>query len=497
MPLNKPTKTELCCLGAFVLYWSWNFCVLVSNAFTAGIAEGILGNAWLWSSAAHAATIVALGTRARNKASCCENFLILSAGPTCSLAGLCLFLAAGITGLPPAATVLAGSLLVGLGTGCLMLSWSELFSAAITASRRGSLLLAALAACAILNAVFAVAPRPVGVLMVLAMPMACAALVHLGAKDLAGQGGRDTRAMGDEPPATRNTHRLGWRFYANCLVYTLPLGFFQSWFRSDGGDAGQWVVGMVISAIALAAVAALDASVRRRMGKSGVQNLVLPVTIAGLFMLTMLDRGAAALPGTLIFIATQLLSATLYPAFASIAEGISEPPARVFGMGVAATDCGYIVGMLATYALQFLPGNVVLCVILGIAYLVVMVAFLQVRGGEGTLELGVQITQGTDGPAPSNDGTPSPTRGHSTAMRAAIARTSAEHGLTERESQVLGYLIGGKTAAAIGEEMGLSANTVRTHVAHVYQKLGVHGKDSLIFTIESKMNDEMPDNRAH
>ncbi len=38
----------------------------------------------------------------------------------------------------------------------------------------------------------------------------------------------------------------------------------------------------------------------------------------------------------------------------------------------------------------------------------------------------------------------------------------------------------GRSAAYIGDELGISANTVRGHVKSVYAKLGVHSKQELI-----------------
>jgi len=46
-------------------------------------------------------------------------------------------------------------------------------------------------------------------------------------------------------------------------------------------------------------------------------------------------------------------------------------------------------------------------------------------------------------------------------------------GLTAREKEVLGELLGGGGAAVIGERLGISEHTVRTHVQNAMAKLGV------------------------
>jgi DNA-binding CsgD family transcriptional regulator len=46
--------------------------------------------------------------------------------------------------------------------------------------------------------------------------------------------------------------------------------------------------------------------------------------------------------------------------------------------------------------------------------------------------------------------------------------------LTERESEILALLAGGKTAKPIASQLSVSLPTVRTHIRHILRKLGVH-----------------------
>jgi two-component system nitrate/nitrite response regulator NarL len=48
--------------------------------------------------------------------------------------------------------------------------------------------------------------------------------------------------------------------------------------------------------------------------------------------------------------------------------------------------------------------------------------------------------------------------------------------LTAREQQVLAHLAEGKSTAAIGAALFLGPNTVKTHLHHVYEKLGVSNR---------------------
>jgi LuxR family transcriptional regulator, maltose regulon positive regulatory protein len=48
--------------------------------------------------------------------------------------------------------------------------------------------------------------------------------------------------------------------------------------------------------------------------------------------------------------------------------------------------------------------------------------------------------------------------------------------LTQREASVLAYLPTSMTAAEVADELYLSVNTVKTHLAAIYRKLGVRGR---------------------
>jgi DNA-binding NarL/FixJ family response regulator len=52
--------------------------------------------------------------------------------------------------------------------------------------------------------------------------------------------------------------------------------------------------------------------------------------------------------------------------------------------------------------------------------------------------------------------------------------------LSERESEVLGYITKGYTAKEIAGKMHVSINTVKTHLRHVYQKLHVRSRTEIL-----------------
>lgn len=65
------------------------------------------------------------------------------------------------------------------------------------------------------------------------------------------------------------------------------------------------------------------------------------------------------------------------------------------------------------------------------------------------------------------------------------AAVAQEYGLTPRESEVLLLLAHGRNAAFVQEKLVLSRNTVKTHVANIYAKMGIHSQQELIDQVES------------
>jgi DNA-binding NarL/FixJ family response regulator len=57
---------------------------------------------------------------------------------------------------------------------------------------------------------------------------------------------------------------------------------------------------------------------------------------------------------------------------------------------------------------------------------------------------------------------------------------STRYHLTRRESEVLYLLAQGRTRTFIQEELVLSVSTVKTHISHIYTKLGVHDRQGIM-----------------
>jgi DNA-binding NarL/FixJ family response regulator len=65
-----------------------------------------------------------------------------------------------------------------------------------------------------------------------------------------------------------------------------------------------------------------------------------------------------------------------------------------------------------------------------------------------------------------------------------LSKAIEHFNLTKREGQVLNCLAQRLTNQEIGEQLGLSLNTVKFHIRHVYSKTGASTKQELIERIE-------------
>ena len=68
----------------------------------------------------------------------------------------------------------------------------------------------------------------------------------------------------------------------------------------------------------------------------------------------------------------------------------------------------------------------------------------------------------------------------------AVCALARSGGLSPRETEVLGYLAGGRTAEGIAEVMGISPHTVRAHVRRIHEKLQVSSRDQIAQLVEER-----------
>lgn len=61
-----------------------------------------------------------------------------------------------------------------------------------------------------------------------------------------------------------------------------------------------------------------------------------------------------------------------------------------------------------------------------------------------------------------------------------LARLALTYGLTRTEARVVASVVSGKSSMETATAMEISMNTVKTHLKHCYDKIGVHSQVALM-----------------
>ena len=143
---------------------------------------------------------------------------------------------------------------------------------------------------------------------------------------------------------------------------------------------------------------------------------------------------------------------------------------------------GNVVGK-QVYAL-FGSGDFVLDVMCGLGLLALF--FMLVRRAGEAESAGVRPS--ADSPAlvePSGDpGEPVAADPESVVLERAT-RFAQSYGLTNRETEVLGYLARGRTLPYIADALFVTTGTVKTHTTHIYRKLDVNSRQELLDQLDA------------
>ena len=195
---------------------------------------------------------------------------------------------------------------------------------------------------------------------------------------------------------------------------------------------------------------------------------VLAVIATGLVLLElvgpMLDGAACA-----VLTASQMLMVTFYwLVLADVAQRSGAHSDVVVGLGYPIYALGLAASMVAYGARR---GSVEHAALL-IVYALVISMFLFMRAdraGTPVLFPGLTTVAASAGEL----------------LDERLMRAAVRYELSEREREVARLYAQGRSRAFIGDQLGISENTVRDHVAHIYKKMGVHDKQSFIDKVES------------
>lgn len=321
---------------------------------------------------------------------------------------------------------------------------------------------------------FVMRALPAGVVAVACtlLPLACAHAL-IGALRCAHQLGPDDAPTSAQAGASR------WSFpvrpVALMVVYNLAF-YFSLAFSAGPNPYGP--LGMLVVSLAALACALL----RPQDGAPAyLYRLALPLMVADLAFLAFLGEGrtfavAFGNSGNVAFMLFML--ATL----AGLCHRYGVSPAWMFGLTYAFAKAVSVAGLPAgqLFTQAFPAGSeesrLAMCLVI-IALVTLSTVFFNDEVAARSFGM-VPAQQGK--PGGERQGRPTGVMSYAERIVWRCSQVGRRFGLTQREQEILELMAQGISTADIAERTCISYGTVKTHVSHVYRKLGVHSREEAV-----------------
>lgn len=448
---------------SIVAYWLLNWC-----------AFPLFDAVWTWTREASAIvsgitlTAVALWSywdpqRFTSRSMVGATLIATAAGTAACAAGIALSQSAILVVGAAAATIAAGLSNIIVGIACVGMSMRRLGLCAI-----GAYGLAYAS-----RSLFALLPGPVNFALFCLIPLGAALLVVRYARPVLNQVYAEGTPAEVALTAPSSTIPFEHQFFWALLLFRFIYGFTLTFGEIDRTPvlAGGAIVPFAIVLI-------IAAARRRELSPEALFQLSILFSVAGFLAVSIGGDGARA-ASTLLSCGTGFFEMFMY--YMLIALGTKNPVAAlpVLAWGNAMASWGTLLGAnFGRLANGFagdpslLSATVALVVFCIVAYILLARKSLDFTATiQAITPVSPLVTVQTAEGAPLS-------------LKERCAELSEAAGLTAREAEVFGYLARGRNVRFIEEELVVSYNTVKTHVSHIYAKMGVHSHQELIDLVE-------------
>lgn len=481
-----------CCLAGYALMKLWMWLSFWAPAFTSGFLSAIAGpvNPYALSLAANTvalgALIVGLSSgkplvdRAHPAVWACA---LMSAG--------CVLLSFNAWASEPRGMLYGiGSVSTGVGSAVMLVLWGEALAGLRTRQALVCLIGASVAA-GLAAALLVLGPQVAVQAATVACPVGSAALLGRGLheeRDLTGESWHAAGADEDASPkvpevlAAQSTARpdadphqaaFPLRLAAVVLFFGLTFGLMRGLLSSEemvvfvpGGSLGS-ALNMIACACA-GVVVYVTAVVLRLDYRSLTYKITLPLIALGFMFLTFQNMKPFAMP--MHTIGFQYFYIILWSVMAFNGAREDTPAGWLFACGMFCLQVGQTAGATAGAWLAAVFGSGMLSTVVELALfgMVLVCLFFLPDGSLG-------YTAITPGALPILSGTENMTR----SREQVIAMISSRHGLSARESEVFALLAMRYDRPGICAALTIGDETAKTHIKHIYQKLGIHSRSEL------------------
>lgn len=252
-----------------------------------------------------------------------------------------------------------------------------------------------------------------------------------------------------------------------------PLLSDETTWREASVEVAGSLVGAALTCVILALLGGKGSSERRLRLLVGA---ALPTAIALLIVIPVVKL---MVEGPLVAIVTTILSASSFSLIsavacieiASLARTLAASAPRCAAAILLICCCCAALGMTLINVVG--TGGRMLCFLLEAVFFTAVV-----------ISYALMTRPGSSLPAASG-ANETAEMGAETDLAQRCGSLAQQKGLSPRETDVLLLLARGYGSTHIANELGISENTVRTHVRHIYEKLGVGGREALIALVDS------------
>ncbi len=390
-----------------------------------------------------------------------------------SLAGSALSIVGSFAAIPPLAV--AGALIRGFGTAWVpVVAWTVCCNLSLRVLLVG--IPAATGAAYLCAWALESAPESVALAAFCLAPLACLALTYRPSfsllQSVSSADARTDAALSHPSSFLPLTNRL----FVCMLLSTVVAGLNA---RNLEGAA----VATLVPSVALYALIVAWGAVRPAMRRFDQLFSIAILIVMGGF-LTMPLSGSPAVPAILFSLGNSCLNVLFALVLIAAAKRNPLSAVTMFAWGNTLTSFGSIVGAnLGTLLKPMQFGGTIDGMSIDLSYLLLAGIALLFLGYVlfGLRDFSFSATiEGIEAVEPLRV----PTAEDPQRLATRCRELAAGHGLTPRETEVLGLLARGRNNQFIQDELTLTRNTVKTYIKRVYAKIDVHSQQELIDLVD-------------
>jgi DNA-binding CsgD family transcriptional regulator len=233
----------------------------------------------------------------------------------------------------------------------------------------------------------------------------------------------------------------------------------------------------------VAVLLVVEISSRRAITFIDIARFLLPLIAVELVPIPFVDEQQRWLLCLLLTMTITMFDTASFSYLGALAQQTGQGSIRILSQGRLCIQLGMLSGSAANFVLADMLEPTAQYALYFPSVLVVLLFFAVAVGGNlGAVGYGEAIDSAPpdygDAACDKTDDMPDiDLSGKGAAQR---------YGLSVREADVLKLLLTGRSAPAIASGLNLSLSTVKTHISHIYKKVGVNSRDRLLEVLEGR-----------